>query len=64
VRARVEEFVDRAVAEGFFRTDVPLEWIRVLLDHTVRLAAHQFPDLEAPRCADLVVDTLLKGLGA
>jgi hypothetical protein len=35
----------------------------VLLDRTVHLAAHQFPDLGAPQCADLVVDTVLNGLG-
>jgi AcrR family transcriptional regulator len=63
VRDRVDAFVARAVAEGFFRADVPPDWIRVLLDRTVHLAAHQFPDLGAPQCADLVVDTVLNGLG-
>lgn len=63
IRARMDAFVDRAVAEGFFRADVPHEWIRAMLDHTVHLAAHQFPELGAPQCADLVVETLLKGLG-
>lgn len=63
IRDRMDAFVDRAVAEGLFRDDIPHEWIRVMLDHTVHLAARQFPDLGAPQCADLVVRTLLKGLG-
>jgi AcrR family transcriptional regulator len=63
VRARLNEFVDRAVAEGFFRDDLPREWVRAVLDHTVQLAARQVPGLAAPQCADLVVETVLKGLG-
>ena len=63
IRARMDAFVDRAVAEGFFRADVPPEWIRAMLDHTVHVAAHHFADLDAPQCADLVVETLLKGMG-
>lgn len=63
VRGRLDAFVDRAVKEGFFRDDVSQEWMRAVLDHTVHLAARQFPDLAAPQCADLVVETLLKGLG-
>jgi AcrR family transcriptional regulator len=63
VRARLAAFVDRAVAEGYFRSDLPSDWIRALLDRTVRLAAHQLPDLPAPQCADLVVTTLLNGVG-
>lgn len=63
IRARMDAFVGRAVAEGFFRADVPHEWIRAMLDHTVHVAAHQFLDLGAPQCADLVVETLLNGLG-
>lgn len=62
-RQRLDEFIDRAVREGLFRADVPKPWIRALLDHTVHLAAEKFPDLPAPKCADLVVDTLLKGVG-
>lgn len=63
VRARLDAFVDRAIAEGFFRADLPKDWIRALLDRTVHLAAHQVPDLTAPQCTDLVVATLLKGIG-
>jgi AcrR family transcriptional regulator len=62
VHDRTAAFVDRAVGEGFFRADLSQEWIHALLDHTVHLAAHHFPDLGAPQCADLVVKTLLTGL--
>ncbi|HEX6352246.1 TetR family transcriptional regulator [Actinophytocola sp.] len=64
VRAQLDAFVDRAVAEGFFRSDLPRDWIRTILDHTVHLAAQQLPDLPAPQCADLVVNTLMKGIGS
>ncbi len=63
VRTKLDAFVDRAITEGFFRDDLPRDWIRALLDRTVHLAARQLPDLAAPQCADLVVDTLLKGIG-
>lgn len=63
VRGRMADFVDRAVDEGYFRGDVPREWIRAVLDQTVRLVAYDFPALGAPQCADLVVETLLRGFG-
>jgi len=63
VRARLDTFVGRAVDEGLFRADLSVAWIRAVMDETVHLAAREFPDLEAPRCADLVVETLLRGLG-
>jgi len=61
VRARLNAFVGRAVDEGYFRDDVPQEWIRAMLDHTMHLAAYDFPDVGPPQCADLVVETLLRG---
>lgn len=63
VRARLNAFVARAMAEGLFRDDLPLEWVRAMLDQTVHLAAYEFPDLAAPQCADMVVETLLRGIG-
>jgi hypothetical protein len=33
-----------------------------MLDNLVDTAAHDFPGIEAPRAADLVVDTLLNGV--
>jgi hypothetical protein len=34
-----------------------------MLDSLVDSAAHDFDGIEAPRAADLVVDTLLNGIG-
>lgn len=62
-RARLNAFIDRAVEEGLFRADVSTTWLRAMLDQTIHLAAHSFPDLPAPQCADLVVDTLMRGMG-
>jgi hypothetical protein len=33
-----------------------------MLDSLVDNAAHDFADIEAPRAADLIVDTLLNGI--
>jgi AcrR family transcriptional regulator len=63
VRSRVDAFVDRLVAEGLLRADLPAGWARAMLDQLVSLAAHRFPGLEPPQAADLVVDTLRKGVG-
>ncbi|MGQ5262481.1 TetR/AcrR family transcriptional regulator [Micromonospora sp. ZYX-F-536] len=60
---RLNDFLQRAVDEGFLRSDVPLEWVRAVLDQLVASAAHQFPDLAPPQAADVVVDTFLNGLG-
>ncbi|MEU4098993.1 helix-turn-helix domain-containing protein [Streptomyces sp. NPDC026673] len=60
---RLDAFLRRAVDEGHLRSDVPLEWVRAVLDQLVDSVAHRFPEVEAPRAADLVVDTFLKGFG-
>ncbi|MBF8189672.1 TetR/AcrR family transcriptional regulator [Nonomuraea sp. K274] len=60
---RLDRFVQRAADEGFLRSDVPPGWARAMLDHLVDTAAHQFPRIEPPQAADLVVDTLLNGVG-
>ncbi|MFJ3408411.1 TetR/AcrR family transcriptional regulator [Promicromonospora sp. NPDC090134] len=59
---RLDEFLQRAVDENFLRPDVPLEWLRAVLDQLVASAAHQFPELAPPQAADIVVDTFLTGL--
>jgi hypothetical protein len=56
---RLDAFVQRATAEGVLRAG----WARSLLDALVDSAAHDFAGIEAPRAADLVVDTLLNGIG-
>lgn len=60
---RLTDFLQRAVDEGFLRSDVPLEWLRTVLDQLMRGAAHRFPDLPAPQAADLMVDAFLHGVG-
>ena len=60
---QLTDFLQRAVDEGFLRSDVPPEWVRAVLDQLVASAAHQSPDLTPPHAADIVVDTFLNGLG-
>jgi AcrR family transcriptional regulator len=60
---RLDTFVQRAIDEGVLRADLPPGWARSLLDALVDSAAHDFAGIEAPRAADLVVDTLLNGIG-
>jgi AcrR family transcriptional regulator len=62
-RDRMEAFFKRAVAEGLLRDDLPPGWARTVLNELVQAVAHQFPELEPPQGADLVVDALLNGLG-
>jgi AcrR family transcriptional regulator len=59
---RLDTFVQRAAAEGVLRADLPPGWARSLLDSLIDSAAHHFAGIEAPRAADLVVDTLLNGI--
>lgn len=63
LRARLNAFADRLVTEGLLRADLPAGWPRAMLDELVHLAAHRYPDLEPPQAADLVVDSLLNGIG-
>lgn len=58
---RLDRFVQRATDEGILRADLPPGWARSMLDSLVDNAAHDFADIEAPRAADLIVDTLLNG---
>ncbi|MFJ4467601.1 TetR/AcrR family transcriptional regulator [Streptomyces sp. NPDC089424] len=60
---RLTRFIERAIDEGFLRSDVSAAWARAVLDQLVQSAAHQFPDMAAPEAADMVVDTLVRGLG-
>jgi len=61
---KVDAFVRRAIAEGLFRPDLPDGWIQALLPQLMHLVARQQPGLSPARAADLVVDTLLSGIGA
>ncbi|WP_328453836.1 TetR/AcrR family transcriptional regulator [Amycolatopsis sp. NBC_00438] len=62
VIAEVEAFLARATAEGFFRADVPAGWVYQLLVQLLHLASRQ--PSGAPEAADLLVGTLLRGVGA
>ena len=60
----VDTFLMRAVDEGLLRADVPPGWINGVLPLLMLQAAEQLPNLTAAQAADLVVDTLIRGLGA
>jgi AcrR family transcriptional regulator len=60
----VDTFLIRAVDEGLLRADLPPGWINGVLPLLMLQAAEQLPDLTAAQAADLVVDTLMRGLGA
>ncbi|MCU1495909.1 MAG: regulatory protein TetR [Acidimicrobiaceae bacterium] len=59
----VDAFLVRAVDEGLFRPDLPLGWINAVLPSLMLDAAEGVPDLTPARAADLVVETLLRGVG-
>ena len=56
--------VDRATDEGLLRSDLPPGWVSALLAPLMRHAAENLPDLSPAQAADVVVDTLLPGVGA
>ncbi|GAA2345765.1 TetR/AcrR family transcriptional regulator [Streptomyces kunmingensis] len=59
----VDAFVQRAVDEGTLRAGVPDGWAQALLPELMHLVVRRMPELTDGQAADLVVDTLLKGLG-
>ncbi|MEU6257008.1 TetR/AcrR family transcriptional regulator [Streptomyces sp. NPDC047043] len=59
----VDTFLERAVAEGFLRADIPVAWASSLLPQLMHLASQQMPHLSPAQAADMVVDTFLNGLG-
>ncbi|MET9496291.1 TetR/AcrR family transcriptional regulator [Streptomyces sp. NPDC006552] len=60
----VDAFVRRAVDEGIFRAGVPDGWAQALLPELMHLVVRRMPGLSDGQAADLVVDTVLTGLGA
>ncbi|MFD0412282.1 TetR/AcrR family transcriptional regulator [Streptomyces sp. NPDC127108] len=60
----VDTFLERATAEGLFRQNQPQGWAASLLPQLMHLVSRQQPDLSPAQAADIVVDTLLNGLGA
>lgn len=62
--AEVDAFLRRATEEGLLRADLPQGWASALLPQLMHLVSRQLPDLSPAQAADVVVDTLLNGLGA
>ncbi|MFF8381275.1 TetR/AcrR family transcriptional regulator [Streptomyces sp. NPDC015661] len=59
----VDIFLERAADEGLLRAGLPQGWASALLPQLMHLVARQLPELSPGQAADIVVDTLLKGLG-
>ncbi|WP_126639839.1 TetR/AcrR family transcriptional regulator [Embleya hyalina] len=59
----VDVFLERATAEGVLRSDLPQGWAGALLPQLMHLVSRQSPETTPARAADLVVETLLRGLG-
>ncbi|MFE3034728.1 TetR/AcrR family transcriptional regulator [Streptomyces canus] len=59
----VDTFLQRATDEGLLRSGLPQGWASALLPQLMHLVSRQLPDLSAGQAADVVVDTLLNGLG-
>ncbi|MBS2545875.1 TetR family transcriptional regulator [Catenulispora sp. NL8] len=62
-RARLAAFLRRAADEGLIRQGLPPGWAMALLGGMVDDMAHVFTDIEPGPAADLVVDSLLRGVG-
>jgi AcrR family transcriptional regulator len=62
-RERVSRFVERAIAEGLIRSDLPDGMARALLIQIVHLTARQFPQIGPAPAADIIVDAILRGIG-
>lgn len=60
----VDAFLRRATDEGLLRPGLPQGWASALLPQLMHLVSRQLPELSAGQAADVVVDTLLNGLGA
>jgi AcrR family transcriptional regulator len=59
----VDAFLERATEEGLLRDGLPKGWAGALLVQLMHLVSRQLPELSPARAADVVVETLLKGLG-
>ena len=60
---RLDAFIRRCVDEELFRADLPDGWIEGLLRQVTKVAADDLTHIEAAQAADLVVETLLRGVG-
>ena len=62
--AEVDAFLQRATDEGLLRAGLPDGWVSGLLPELMKLVVRQLPELSSGQAADVVVDTLLRGVGA
>ncbi|MER6921935.1 TetR/AcrR family transcriptional regulator [Streptomyces spiralis] len=58
------DFLRRATDEGLIRSGLPDGWVSTVLPELMNIASRQLTDLSPAQAADMVVDTLLNGLGA
>jgi AcrR family transcriptional regulator len=63
MNARLDAFVARAQTEGLIDASLPAAWVRTLLTRATNAAAHDLPELDPAAAADLVVRSLLDGVG-
>ncbi|MCT9935190.1 TetR family transcriptional regulator [Planotetraspora sp. A-T 1434] len=59
----VDAFLRRATDQGLLRSGLPEGWASALLPQLMHLVSRQMPQLSPAQAADVVVDTLLRGLG-
>jgi AcrR family transcriptional regulator len=59
----VDAFLQRATDEGLLRPKLPEGWASALLPQLMHLVSRQMPHLSPAQAADVVVDTLLHGIG-
>ncbi|PTH85667.1 TetR family transcriptional regulator [Streptomyces sp. A244] len=59
----VDTFLRRATEEGLLRSGLPQGWAGALLPQLMHLASRQMAELSPAQAADVVVDTLLRGVG-
>lgn len=60
---RVDAFLLRAEEEGLLRADLPAGWASAVLRQHLQLASHSLPALDAAQAADILVDSMLNGIG-
>jgi hypothetical protein len=62
-RARIADLLQRAARDGLLRSDLPDGLAQAHLHQVIDLLARQFPDHDPARAADIVVGTMLGGIG-
>jgi hypothetical protein len=60
----VDLFLRRATDEGLLQSDLPPGWVGTLLPPLMRNTADELPELSAVQAANVMVGTLLRGVGA